>query len=106
MGINCNGVGGIGIKVDDEIISDLIEYNQFTEEEWNDVPYECMDVLELEYKTAGGVLNDEEYYYLIVSGENLTDVLMNAPEFLGRLELLGVKKTVEDLIVISDYYIS
>jgi len=104
MRVNYSGVGGIGIKVDDEIISKLIVNKKFTKEDWEDDPENCLNGLGISYKVAGGIYSneDEEYYYLLVPGNNLNDINSNIGEFITKLESMGIDITSSDLLVISD----
>ena len=106
MGIDYDGVGGIGIKVTDEIVETLIENKAFTEEEWEEDPYECCEDLDVEYAIAGNLMHDSGDMYLLVEGNTLDDINLNKDKFIEALDKVGVKITSKDLLVISEMCVS
>lgn len=108
MGISYGSVGGIGIELTEEIVQKLITANIFTEEEWEDDYYECLVCVEeklgISSDTSGNFYSDADItHYLLVSGGNLKEIILNSSMFLTKLHCVGIKLSVEDLIVISDY---
>ena len=103
MGIDYNGVGGIGIEFSYDIVEKCIESNIFTEEDWEDDYDECFSKLGLSYHTAGNLMCDEGIHYVFVEGSNLKEIIENYPTFLEKMKSVGVELSVEDLKLISDY---
>lgn len=107
MGVDYDGVGGIGIKLTDEMIEYAIDKGVFTEEEWDDDPCECLFDLDcVNFASAGNSYAGEHEFYLSVPGLTLKDINTNAFSFVEKVkEYFGVDITVDDLKVISDIYI-
>ena len=105
MGIDYDGVGGIGIEVTDKIINKLIEKKVFTSEEWEDDECGCIESVGMLYQQAGNSYSGDETYYWLVEGANLTEINANAPKFIEKLAKLGIIITLDDLMVISDMHV-
>lgn len=106
MGIDYNGVGGIGIRLNDEMIEKVIEKNMFTEEDWDDDMYGCVDSLGISYSVAGDSYNSEYEFYYLVKGENLEDINKNKEQFLHEINSkFNTSYTEKDLKVISELHI-
>ena len=106
MGVDYDGVGGIGVKVSDQMIWSLLATDAFSEEDWEEDPDYCLDSLVVPYQTAGSCYNGEDLtYYLLIEGSTLKDINENAPKFLDKLKSMGIESSPEDLIVISDIFI-
>lgn len=109
MGISYDGIGGIGIEVTEEIVAKFISSGYFTEDEWDEDYYECLETigekLNISYSTAGNFYNGIEdlVHYLLVDGENLKEVVENSKTFIEKLKTVGLDLTEKDLLVISDY---
>jgi hypothetical protein len=108
MSISYGSVGGIGSELTEEIVQKLIAANIFTEEEWEDDYYECLECVEeklgISSDTSGNFYSDRDItHYLLVSGSNLKEIIENCPTFLEKMKSVDVELSVEDLIVISDY---
>jgi len=101
MSIDYNGVGGIGIKVED-YVDCFIESKLFTQEEWDDDRYDCVEQIGIPFNSAGNHFCDDVYYYLQVEGSNLVEINKNALSFIKKLEKYGIFLKLEDLEVISD----
>ncbi len=106
MGIDYNGVGGIGIEFSYDIVEKCIESNIFTGEDWEDDYDECFSKLGLLYHTAGNLMCDEGIQYVFVEGNNLKEIIENSKSFIEKFKKIGVDLSLEDLLVISDYRIS
>ena len=104
MGIDYSSAGGIGISIDD-YIEEFIEHGAFSEEEWDEAPYECANVFDTPYDVGGSAYTGKEFYYLLVDGSNLEEVIANAPEFIEKIKKFGVELEFKDLKVISDYHV-
>lgn len=108
MGVDFDGVGGIGIEFTDEIRQKFIDsdkYPECTEELWEDDEDEFLNYARFPYQTAGSSYVPEIYYYFMVPGKNLYEINSNAPDFIKKLKEVGINITQKDLIVIEDYHI-
>jgi hypothetical protein len=106
MGIDYDGIGGIGIEFTDEIKDKLIECELFTEEDFDEDYDSCFEKLGLTYDQAGNMYSGDTYFYLMVDGDTLPEVNKNSKEFINTLSKYGVIITEDDLKVISDYLVS
>lgn len=97
MGVDYDGIGGIGVKITDEIVNDLIKSGCIKES--GDL---CLDNIGISYKTAGCTYSGDCRYYWIVKGENLYEVNTNSQIFIEKLKKIGIEVTTKDLIVIED----
>lgn len=99
-------VGGIGIKITDEMIKNLIETGAMTEEDWEDAN---KDVLPSDLffwsEVAGNSYTDEYRYYLLVPANTYLDVKNNINMFISKLAEYNINITEEDLMVINDVLI-
>jgi hypothetical protein len=107
MGVDYDGVGGIGIEVTDELVEKLIESGAFSQDEWEDDYYGTLEevaagqpcyVAEAGSRCYGG----ERRLYLMVPGSSLQEVMDNETPFIAMLHNLGVMVGRQDLKVISD----
>ncbi len=106
MGVSYNVVGGVGIKITEDIIDTLIDNGAFSEEDWEEYGNECVDeFFDYECKTAGNACFGETTQYLLIEGDTLADVNSNSANFIKKLNKKGLKITKEDLIIISEHYI-
>ena len=106
MGVDHNGVGGIGIELTEEIRNKLIEKGLFTQDEWDEDEYGCLETINLPYSVAGdGNYGGDDRYYLLVHGDNLEEIIKNEQEFRNHLQRLGIQLDQKDLIVISDLHV-
>jgi hypothetical protein len=112
MGVDYDGVGGVGFKLDAVDVQTLIASGLFTQEAWEEDKDECLDKLEL--RKHGGTrqhigdcyTGDGVGYAMLVKGKTLKEINDNAPAFCARLSEYGVMKTPDDLEIISELYIS
>lgn len=105
MGVDYNGVGGIGVKLEDEMIEKLIASGLFSGEEWEEDEQECVEKIRIGYSEAGNCYSGNTWFYLLVEGETLPEINANKLEFIGRLSDIGITIADEDLKVISDLHI-
>ena len=110
MGISYSGVGGIGIELTEELIEKFISKGYFTEDEWDDDYYECLETinqkLDIENSSAGNFYsddNDDLRHYLFVDGENLKEILENYSSFIEKLKTVDIELSIEDLELVSDF---
>ena len=104
MGVDYNGVGGVGIKLSQDDINILIDNKVFTQEEWDDDWYECFEKLPVSMESAGDYCytGDEPTIYLLLDGVTIDELYENVPVFLEELKKLGLERTREDIKVIED----
>jgi hypothetical protein len=106
MGVDYNAVGGIGIRFNEDLQMKAIELEYFTEEEWDEGMYSCVESLGIMYHTAGNSYYSEYDFYFLVNGKNLKEVIDNSLPFLDKInKKFNVEYTQEDLEVISELHI-
>lgn len=111
MGISYGSVGVIGIELTEERIQKFVSSGYFTQEEWEEDYYECLETisekLDHSYESSGNFYHEEDItHYLLVDGDNLKEVLENHQTFIDKLKTVGIELSIEDLDVISDYVVS
>jgi hypothetical protein len=106
MGVDYDGVGGIGVEFTDEMRHNAIERGIFSEEEWEDCSDDCMNAVGISYSTAGSAYSGEETHYLMVDGDTLGEVNANSGDFCSSVnDRLGTKLVPAELRVIADLHI-
>ncbi len=106
MGVDYDGVGGIGIEFTNEMVEKFIAGGLFTEEEWSDDSNECMERIGIPFNEAGSAsYGGQGTMYLMVEGETLDDILSNEKAFCKKLSGEGIIIGRNDLKVISDILI-
>lgn len=106
MGVDYNAVGGIGVEFNNKLQRKAIELGYFTEEEWNEDPYSCVESLKIRYAPAGDDYGGDAYWYFLVEGSNLTQINKNKEAFLNTINnKFNVEYKEEDLKVISEIHI-
>lgn len=106
MGVDYNGVGGIGIRLNEGMVLKAIEREYFTEEDWEEDPIASVEVFGILYAQAGSAYSGKEWFYLFVDGDNLEEVNANREDFLNKINnIFDLNYTEKDLKVISDLYI-
>lgn len=107
MGVDYEGVGGVGIELTDEMIEQLKNYSSFTEEEWEDGPIYYMEKCGFLCFEGGSYhyTGEKRRFYFLVPGDTLKEVTNNAPTFIKNLAAFGIQTTVDDLKIISDLLI-
>lgn len=104
MGVDHDGVGGIGIEVTDEVISKLIKLKR-VEKLWKDNPYECLEELRIPFSEGGeACYGGEARFYWLVAGNNLEEINKNSVDFINKLKELGYTISIKDLKVIQDIH--
>ena len=109
MGIDYDGVGGIGIEVTESILKKLISAKLFTRKQWNEDFNECLEKIGLLFSTAGNFYSgdmEDLTHYLFIPGNNLQEILDNEEKFKLDLEKFGINISRKDLLVISDHRVS
>jgi hypothetical protein len=101
MGVDYNGVGGIGLEVTNEIKKKLVVAN---DGDFCGCMDTLLDDLEFEYREAGdgNYSGEENTYYIMVEGENLREIIENSEPFIERLSNMGIIVTFDNLKVIED----
>jgi hypothetical protein len=103
MGVDYDGVGGIGIEFTDEMVEKVIKQGVFTEEDWADDWTDCMEKIGICYSEAGDYsYGGEKRIYLLVEGSTLDDIISNEEKFREDLSKLGITVERKDLKVIED----
>lgn len=105
MGVDYDGVGGIGVEFAGEFAELAIKNNIFTEEEWDEDQHECLEKIGMPFQQAGNSYSGEEIWYLFVEGNTLGEINANADRLIHRLANFGVAMAVDDLKVIEDIHI-
>lgn len=106
MGVDYDGVGGVGIRMTEAVIDKFISAGLFTEDEWHDDPEGCCETVKLPYATYGSAYSGQETRVLLVDGKTFGDIKRNAPAFVERLKALGLDAlTEDDLEVIAEGHI-
>lgn len=106
MGVDYNAVGGIGIEFTPDLRQQVEDFGFFTEKEWEEDYDKCLSKIGLPYNLGGdGSYGGEDYYFFLVKGKTLIEVLANSPDFIDVLSKVGISITMEDLRVISELYI-
>lgn len=105
MGVDYDGIGGMGIEITDEMVEVLIASGKLTKEEWDEDPHSCLDDIGITFCEAGSYCygGDRRMYWL-VDGDNLDEVNANATEFIANLGKLGIILSTKDLVVIQDIH--
>ncbi len=105
MGVDYNGVGGIGIVVTSSMKKKLIILNEG--ECCDGSLEEVLDDLEMSYKEGGdgNYSGEENTFYLTVEGETLNEINENVEGFLETLNDAGIKVSQNDLKVIEDLHV-
>ncbi len=107
MGIDYDGVGGIGIELTEEIIQRFIAAEYFTEDEWNESYEDCLETIgekfNISFTSGGNFYSGDIVHYLLVDGENLKEINENSKTFIEKLKIIGLELSEESLKVISDY---
>jgi len=109
MGIDYDGVGGIGIELTEDIIQKFISFEYFTEDEWNENYYDCLETIgkkfNISFTSAGNFYSGDIVHYLLVDGQNLKEINENSKTFIEKLKIIGLELSEESLKVISDYMV-
>ena len=111
MGVDYEGVGGIGIKVTEEMVETMIAKGIFSREDHETDSWCVIDGIckkyNMLYCEAGCCYSGDTYKYLFVKGDNLKEINKNKDEFKKSLKtLFGKKFKDSDLKVIEDIYVS
>lgn len=111
MGVDFDGVGGIGFNVNDylELLSLKDEFKTL----WDTDCYEavellCKDTHTVTYSQAGDCYTSGgTYFYVFVKGNTLQDIQDNLPDFIYHFRTKwGISFDTDTLQVISDILVS
>lgn len=105
MGVDYNGIGGIGLEVTDEVLEKLHKYtkNKFIDDHTVDL----IESLDISYSEAGSgsYTGQENTFYLMAEGDTLKEVTEGAKELSVKLKQLGIEIDPDDFEVISDLHV-
>lgn len=103
MGIDYDGVGGVGIELTDKMLESAYTIGTFTEEEWDECYDTCLSRTGLSWSQAGNSYSGDTDFYLFVDANNLAQVLENVDKFIDDVDKhFGRKLEMEDIKVISE----
>lgn len=109
MGVDFDGVGGIGFKVEDHL-EVLLQNEEFTTlwetDKDSAVELLCADSTVARYRLAGDCFDGKTWWYVKVKGTTLQEVLDNCPDFVyhfrtewGLMLDFSKLKVIEDLCI-------
>ena len=106
MGVDYNGVGGIGIYLEPKHVEHAIDNGFFSQEDWDLDPDDPLSRLHIRYATVGDSWSGHTDTVLLCSGKTLGEINANAEAFSKQLKhVFGIEIAPEDLPVISDMHI-
>lgn len=107
MGVDYEGVGGIGVYLDDEKLDKLFATEAFSAEEWEGLgPDECLLRLDLPgWATVGNAYYGETEIVFLIDGNNIVEVVGNEATFREKFAKYGIDLALNDLVVISELYV-
>ena len=111
MDMQVKGIGGVGIKVTEEMFAKMIDADWFSDDlEPSDDACECLEeaaeIIGCKLEVGGDSVNEgESRYYLLVDSDTLFGCVEKSAEFLGKLNEIGINVTSKDLKIISDFVI-
>ena len=105
MGVDYNGVGGIGVEFTDDMAERAIERGMFSREDWEADRYMCMEEIGVLFSEAGNSYSSDTRFYLLVEGETLKEINNNAGVFVEKVSKLLPDLSVDTLRVINDMHI-
>ena len=112
MDTEVKGIGGVGIKVTEEMFVKMIDADWFSDDlEPSDDAYECLkeaaEIIGCRLEVGGDSVNEEgeSCCYLLLDSDTLFGCVEKSAEFLGKLNDIGINVTSKDLKIISDFVI-
>ena len=111
MSMQVKGIGGVGIKVTEEMFAKMIDADWFSDDlEPSDDACECLEeaaeIIGCRLGFGDNAANDGELRcYLLVDSDTLFGCVEKSAEFLGKLNDIGINVTSKDLKIISDFVI-
>ena len=111
MDTEVKGIGGVGIKVTEEMFAKMIDANWFGDDiEPSDDPDECLEraakIIGCRLEVGGDSVDEGvARYYLLLDSNTLFGCVEKSAEFLGKLNNILINVTPEDLEIISDFVI-
>jgi len=106
MGVDYEGIGGVGLKITQKEIDAFIKAGIFTDEEWDQDENECIEKVGMLFSMSGDLFSGTNInFYLLVPGDTLPEVNGNVPKFIQDLADKGVIITENDIVVMSDILI-
>mgnify|MGYP003612489272 CR=1 FL=1 len=111
MDTEVKGIGGVGIKVTEEMFVKMIDADWFSDDlEPSDDACECLNeaagIIGCKLEVGGNTANDgTSCCYLLLDSDTLFGCVEKSAEFLGKLNDIGINVTSKDLKIISDFVI-
>lgn len=104
MGVDYDGVGGVGVEITEEMKRKLVVANEGAFDGYMD---ELLSDLELEYKEggSGSYTGKENTFYLMVEGDTLEEVYNNSKGFISKLSEMNIDIKLGDIVVIEDLHV-
>lgn len=102
MGVDFDGVGGVGILVDGQVVESMVGKGIFTLRQWEEDEIECAEETGMMYSQAGSWYTGVTRIYFFVEGDTLEDVWANKDEFVQHLSKIGVDISLSDIKIIQD----
>ena len=101
MGVDYDAVGGIGIRVTDEVL-DALGYKDERVEDFLDDRLANTSVSYIEFGSCYS--KDSIEYALVVEATKYSEIVKSVPKFLEDLRNLGLNCSESDLVIISELY--
>lgn len=107
MGAEYSGVGGIGVRLTDDMVWDIVDSGIISQRDWDVDGADCLpgDGGDFDAVQAGNSWGGDTYYYLMMKSETLSGCWDAMEGFIDALAGLGVSIAVEDIKVVSDIYV-
>lgn len=107
MGVDYDGVGGIGVYLDDEKLDKLFATGAISKEDWEELgPDECFDKLDIPgWTKVGNEYSGQTEIVFFIDGNNLVEVVVNEAAFREKFAKYGIDIALNDLVVISELYV-
>ena len=107
MSVDYDGVGGIGVFLDDEKLDKLFATGAISKEDWEELgPDDCFDRLDLPgWTTVGNAYSGQTEIVFLIDGNNLVEVVGNEAAFREKFAKYGIGIALNDLVVISELYV-
>lgn len=104
MGVDYSPVGGVGVEVTKEIKKKLIVAN---DGDYDGDMDDLLSELGLTYAEAGdgNYTGDDNRHYIILEGDNFSELSENALPLISKLEDMGINIEYTDLKVLNELHI-
>jgi hypothetical protein len=107
MGVEYRGVGGIGVRLTDDMVRDIVDSGVISQRDWDVDGADCLpgDGGDFDAMQAGNSWGGDTHYYLMMKSETLSGCWDALEGFMEALEELGMSLSLEDVKVVSDIYV-